>query len=222
MRIGLISDVHSNLIALEKVLEKLNSCDRIYCAGDVIGYYPYPKETIEKFIEEGIESVLGNHDDAILRSDFSGMNPYAVKALIYTKERIDERSFEWLASLLVSIETEYFRIYHGMPAENESALTTYLFPYDPLIDSFVEKYGNLVVGHTHIQFKKNFEKGFFLNPGSVGQPRDGDSRAAYAIFDSDSLKIKLERVGYNIDEVYEAVLRAGLPEFLGKRLYDGR
>jgi len=222
MRIGLISDVHSNLIALERVLEKLNSCDIIYCAGDVIGYYPYPEETIEKFMEEGILSVLGNHDNAILKSDFSGMNPYAVKALVYTEERLREKNFEWLASLPVSIEAEYFKIYHGMPAENESALTIYLFPYDPLIDSFVEKYGNIVIGHTHIQFKKNFEKGFFVNPGSVGQPRDGDSRAAYAILDISSQQLKLERVEYNIDEVYEAVLNAGLPEFLGKRLYDGR
>ncbi|HID43264.1 MAG TPA: metallophosphoesterase [Archaeoglobaceae archaeon] len=222
MRIGLISDVHGNIVALERVLEKLNSCDIIYSAGDVVGYYPYPNETIEKFIETGIESVFGNHDYAVVKSDFSGMNPYATEAARYTRRVIDRKKLEWLSSLPLSIKTEYFVIYHGMPAEDELAYTVYLFPEDPLIEFLVEKYGITVVGHTHIQFIEYHDKRMLINPGSVGQPRDGDSRAAYAIFDTESGKVNLERVEYNIQEAYDAVLNAGLPEFLGKRLFEGR
>jgi len=79
----------------------------------------------------------------------------------------------------------------------------------------------VVVGHTHIQFVKWFKGLFFLNPGSVGQPRDGDPKSAFAIYDTEKNKIELKRVSYNIQEVYDAVLNAGLPEFLGERLFRG-
>ena len=80
---------------------------------------------------------------------------------------------------------------------------------------------NIVVGHTHIQFVRWHKELFFANPGSVGQPRDGDPRSAFAIYDTEKNEIKLRRVEYNIQEVYEAVIEAGLPEFLGERLFRG-
>jgi len=218
----LISDVHGNVVALEKVLEKLDSCDVIYSAGDVVGYYPYFNETVEKFREEEIKSVMGNHDYAVVNSDFSGMNPFARETAVYTKNNIEEKNLEWLSSLPLSIKTEYFEIYHGIPGNDELAYTVYLFPEDPLIDFFLEKHGNIVVGHTHIQFIEKHEGNMLINPGSVGQPRDGDPRAAYAIFDTESGNVKLERTKYSIQEVYDSVLKAGLPEFLGKRLFEGR
>lgn len=222
MKIGLISDVHGNIVALEKVLERLESCDIIYSAGDVVGYYPYPDETVEKFKEEGIKSVKGNHDHAVSSSDFSGMNPFAKEAGMYTRRVMDEKNLEWLYNLPISIKTEYFEIYHGAPGEDELTYTIYLFPDDPLIEFFLEKHGNIVVGHTHIQFTERHGERVAINPGSVGQPRDGDSRAAYAVFDTESQNVKLERTKYNIQEVLDAVLKAGLSEFLGRRLFEGR
>lgn len=222
MKIGLISDVHGNLIALETVLDELNHCDRIYCAGDVVGYYPFPNEVIEIFIKEEIESVMGNHDYAVANNDFSGFNPYAEEAGRWTRRHTRGEYLEWLSKLPIKIETEWFNIYHGAPAEDETAFEIYLFPEDPIIIDFVRMSGkNIVVGHTHIQFLKNIDGRFFLNPGSVGQPRDGDPRSAFAIFDTESGKVILRRVKYDIDEVCDAVMKAGLPEFLCFRLYEG-
>ncbi len=222
MKIGLISDVHGNLIALETVLDELNHCDKIYCAGDVVGYYPFPNEVIEIFIKEEIESVMGNHDYAVANNDFSGFNPYAEEAGRWTRRHIRKEYLEWLSKLPIKIETEWFNIYHGAPAEDETAFEIYLFPEDPIIIDFVRMFGkNIVVGHTHIQFLKNIDGRFFLNPGSVGQPRDGDPRSAFAIFDTESGKAILRRVEYDIDEVCDAVMKAGLPEFLCFRLYEG-
>ncbi len=222
MRIGLISDVHGNLIALERVLEELNSCDEIYCAGDVVGYYPFPNEVVEVLKGYGVRSVMGNHDYAVVTGDFSGFNPYAEEAGRWTRERLRPENLEWLAELPIKIETEWFDMYHGAPAEDEMAFEIYLFPEDPMIEDFVETLGkSIVVGHTHVQFLKYFGDRFFLNPGSVGQPRDGDPRSAFAIFDTESGKVVLRRVEYEIDEVCDAVMKAGLPEFLCFRLYNG-
>jgi putative phosphoesterase len=222
MKIGLISDVHGNLVALDVVLEKLNHCDRIYCAGDVVGYYPFPNEVIETFIKEGIESVMGNHDYAVANNDFWGFNPYAEEAGRWTRKHLRKEYLEWLSKLPLKIETEWFNVYHGIPADDETAIEVYIFPDDPMIEDFLRMIGrNIVVGHTHIQFVREFEGLLFVNPGSVGQPRDGDSRSAYAIFDTESCRVKLGRVEYDIQEVCEAVRKAGLPEFLCSRLFDG-
>ena len=222
MKIGLISDVHGNLIALERVLEELEGCDVIYSAGDVVGYYPFPNEVVEIFRREGIGSVKGNHDHAVATGDFSGFNPFAEEAGRWTRERLSRENLEWLSKLPIKIETEWFDIYHGAPAEDEMAFEIYLFPEDPMVEDFVRMARkSIVVGHTHIQFLRYFDDLFFLNPGSVGQPRDGDPRSAFAIFDTESGKAILRRVEYDIDEVCDAVMKAGLPEFLCFRLYNG-
>jgi len=222
MKIGIVSDIHANLPALERVIDRMNLCDEIYSAGDVVGYYPYPNEVIELFIEENIQSVAGNHDVAITHNDFAGMNMIAMEAGIYTRQVLEKRNLEWLAKLPLSIETPYFRIYHGMPGSGEAAYIVYIFPEDPIINEFLENSDkHIVVGHTHIQFAIERSGKIFFNPGSVGQPRDGDSRAAYAIFDSESGKLKLERVEYSIEEVCMAVERTGLSNYLCRRLYEG-
>ncbi len=222
MKLGLISDVHGNLIALEEVIEHLNGCDEIYCAGDIVGYYPFPNEVVELFKREGIRSVMGNHDYAVVTGDFFGFNEYARVAGEWTRRNLKEENLEWLMELPIKIETEFFNVYHGMPADDLRALEEYIFPDDPRIEySLEELEKNVVVGHTHIQFIKWHKGMFFMNPGSVGQPRDGDSRSAFAIYDTESGRVELRRVEYNIQEVYEAVLNAGLPEFLGERLFMG-
>ncbi|AEA46160.1 metallophosphoesterase family protein [Archaeoglobus veneficus] len=222
MRIGIISDVHANLVALEEVLEKLTGCDVIYSAGDVVGYYPFPNEVVEVFRREGIESVAGNHDVAIASGDFAGMNQIAMEAGIYTRQVLTGENLEWLRELPLNIETSELSIYHGMPAEGEAAYIVYIFPEDPITDEFLKDADkHIVVGHTHIQFVKEHGGKLFFNPGSVGQPRDGDARAAYAIYDTESGELRLERVEYNIEEVCEAVEKAGLSRYLCSRLYDG-
>lgn len=222
MKLGLISDVHGNLIALEEVMKHLNHCDEIYCAGDVVGYYPFPNEVVELFKSEGVRSVMGNHDYAVVTGDFFGFNVYARMAGEWTRNNLTEENLDWLSDLPIKIETEWFLIYHGMPADDLRAIEEYIFPEDPRIEYILaDLERNVIVGHTHIQFIKWYEGHFFANPGSVGQPRDGDPRSAFAIYDVESGKIEFKRVKYNIQEVYEAVIKAGLPEFLGERLFNG-
>ncbi len=222
MKIGLISDIHGNLIALEEVLKHLNNCDEIYCAGDVVGYYPFPNEVIEILKRENVRSVMGNHDYAVVTGDFFGFNVYARIAGEWTRKNLTENSLDWLSNLPINIETTWFTMYHGIPAEDLRAIEEYVFPDDPRIDyilSDLER--NVVVGHTHIQFIRWHKNLFFANPGSVGQPRDGNPDSAFAIYDTERNEMKFRRVKYNIQEVYNAVIKAGLPEFLGERLFNG-
>jgi putative phosphoesterase len=224
MKIGIIADIHANLIALESVLQKLEGCDEILCAGDVVGYYPYFNEVIEIFREERIYSVIGNHDYAVLTGDHSQLDTYGKISVNFTRKGIEDKNREWLNSLPYQIQTEHFNVYHGIPGDGIDVLFVYIFPTFPLIDKILEEEGkNVVVGHTHIQFEKKHAKRDLklTNPGSVGQPRDGDSRAAFAIFDSEKEEFNLKRVEYNIEEVYFAVHNAGLPIAQGLRLYKG-
>ncbi|RLI85564.1 MAG: metallophosphoesterase [Archaeoglobales archaeon] len=222
MKVGLISDVHGNLIALEEVLSCLNQCEVIYCAGDVVGYYPFPNEVIEIFRENEIRSVMGNHDYAVVTGDFFGFNIFATVAGQWTRKNLKEENMEWLMNLPLKIETDWFNVYHGMPSEDLRVLDEYIYPNDPRIKlSLEELKKNVIVGHTHVQFVIWHKGYFFANPGSVGQPRDGNSDSAYAIYDTEKNRIELKRVKYKIQEVYDAVIKAGLPEFLGERLFLG-
>ncbi len=224
MKIGIIADIHANLVALDSVLQKLDACDEILCAGDVVGYYPYFNEVIEIFRQERIYSVIGNHDYAVVTGDHSQLDTYGKISVNFTRKRLDEKNKEWLGSLPYQLQTDYFNLYHGTPADSIDALFVYIFPTFPLIDKILEEEGkNVVVGHTHIQFEKKHAKQdlMLMNPGSVGQPRDGDCRAAFAIFDTEKGEFTLKRVEYNIEEVYFAVHNSGLPIAQGLRLFKG-
>ncbi|AGK61966.1 phosphoesterase, MJ0936 family [Archaeoglobus sulfaticallidus PM70-1] len=222
MKIGIISDIHSNLVALERVLERLEGCDEIICAGDVVGYYPYFNEVVEIFRKERIYSVLGNHDYSIITGDFSELDTYGKISAGYIRKNIEEKNLSWLENLPLKLETGRFNVYHGIPADSLDAIKLHVFPTFPLIEKILEVEGkSVVVGHTHIQFMKEHRNFRVVNPGSVGQPRDGDSRACYAIYDTERDSFKLDRVAYNIDEVYLEVHRAGLPHILAIRLYEG-
>ncbi len=204
--LGVIADIHANLPALEKVLEKLEGAERILCAGDLVGYGPYPAEVIDTVREEGIICVTGNHDWAVVNNDLSWFNPLAREAIKYTRRVLSPGYIAFLRSLPWKMEDESMVVVHGSPRD---PLFEYFFPREE-----AEKL--TVVGHSHVQFFRNN----FLNPGSVGQPRDGDPRAAFAVIEGE--KVKLRRTRYNIDEVAEEIEKVGLPSFLALRLYEGR
>ncbi len=219
--IAVISDIHANLPALEAVLREIGDVDEILCAGDLVGYNPWPNEVISMVRERGIRCILGNHDRAILRRDFSYFNPIAVEACQWTLEHLTPESLEFLASLpenmILDMDDSRIAVHHGSPWDEDM----YVYP-DMVDESFLEKDGAdiLIMGHTHVPFIAEFPSGKILNPGSVGQPRDGDPRASYAIIDEQGIEIR--RVDYDIDRVYKEILRSGLPEVLGERLYFGR
>jgi putative phosphoesterase len=224
VKIALISDVHANIIALEAVLEDMKDrgIERILSAGDVVGYYPYPNETIAAFRRHDITSIQGNHDRAVLSVDTSGMNPAAVSAVDWTARHLSDDSFSYLRSLpprtLLRIDGLSIAVYHGAPFDDDYYLYEGEAQEGLLAMAGCEL---LVLGHTHEPFIKRFRSGTIMNPGSVGQPRDGDPESSYSILDTDTGKVMNRRVGYDIDTVAARTRDEGLPAWLAERLYYG-
>ena len=224
MLIGLIADVHSNFVALEAVLSEMESLgvEKILHAGDIIGYNPYPNETIELFRKRKIISIRGNHERALLSGDVSNFNWQAACALQWTSNTISHENLDYISKLkdteAISVdETEIF-IVHGSPND----LDEYVYPENVEPGLLIMTRSNiLVLGHTHIQFKKQFKEGIIINPGSVGQPRDKNPASAYAILDTDTKRIELKRTVYNIEKVIEDMRKTYLPEEIAFRLRDG-
>lgn len=224
MKIALISDVHANLIALEAVLADMEGREvvQILSAGDVIGYYPYPRETIALFQERSIISIQGNHDRAVLSAGDPRMNPWARNALSWTVAQLDEAEMDYLRRLprhlSMGIEGTRVAMYHGAPFDDDH----YLYEEEATEDLLeMARCDLLVLGHTHEPFIKRFKRGMIVNPGSVGQPRDGDPDASYSIYDTSTRKAFLLRVPYDIQTVADRTREKGLPSSLADRLFSG-
>lgn len=222
MLLGLIADVHSNAVALKEVLGSLNDVDMILSAGDVVGYNPYPDETIELFIEHGIRSICGNHDRAVVTGDTSGFNAYAAFAVMWTRKTLSAKGIHYLSALppalRLSFDGKRIVIAHGSFSRDDAYVYTENFTPSMLEEADADV---LVLGHTHVQGKSVFGERVIVNPGSVGQPRDNDPRAAFAVLDTDDGSVELRRVKYDVELVVGRVLEAGLPERLGARLMFG-
>ncbi|MEM3445201.1 MAG: metallophosphoesterase family protein [Thermoplasmata archaeon] len=227
MRIGFISDVHANLPALLAFLEgaKEERIERIYCAGDVVGYNPYPVEVVEIFIEEKIPTVAGNHDAGVCSNDFTNFNWAAEAAGRWTREKLGAKHLEFLSSLQPFLRFEYagkkICICHGSPYDRDE----YVYPENVTEELlFAADADILVLGHSHIQFCISFPEGIVLNPGSIGQPRDLDWRPGYAILDlkEGHVDVHLRRFEYPVEEVLKKFRETGLPEVLAQRLLVGR
>ncbi len=224
MLAGIISDAHSNFIALVEVLRYLKDrgISTILSAGDTIGYNPYPNETVGIIKNEGISSVMGNHDHALITGDISSFNPYAAEAILWTKRVISPSNLRFLKSLKISeslvVDGLHISIFHGSPRSIEE----YIFPED-VDPGFLQYTGSeiLILGHTHVPYIKRFKEGIIVNPGSVGQPRDGDARASFALLDTETKKIDLLRIEYDIEKVMTDILMNNLPEKLAIRLQFG-
>jgi len=219
MRLGVVSDIHANRIALDAVLEDMPAVDGLLCAGDVVGYNPWPAACVEAVRERSIPTVMGNHDRAVATGTGFGGNGMADAGARYAAEELDGEGLEWLRSLPASryCVDGRVRIVHGHPEDPDRY--TYPSLFSPALLGEEEL---LVMGHTHVQAAEQYEEGIVLNPGSVGQPRDGDPRAAYALVDLDSMSVGTRRVEYDVEAVIEAIGEAGLPERTGTRLRKGR
>ena len=242
-RIGLVSDVHANLPALEAVLGALFKwgVERIVCCGDLVDYAPWPIEVIARLREKEVLCVQGNHDAAAAGVfPIDGFAEEARATVDWTRAILSRNETEFLAGLEQIHTEEEFVVVHG-------SLRGPLWEY--VRDSFVagESFPLLersvgFFGHSHIQGGFMSVSGkvravdphskleilpdakYLINPGSVGQPRDGDPRAAYAVVDLDHGcgSVSFERVSYDIGSVVRAIDRAGLPHWLGERLEVGR
>lgn len=219
MRIGVISDIHGNLIALEAVLEDMPEVDAIVCAGDVVGYGPWPAECVAMMRDRDVPSVMGNHDRAAVADTTFGFNSMAAAGVAYAQEHLDESQLAWLRSLPTERHAfdDRVKIVHGHPDDPDK----YTYP-DRFSARLLDGEDVLVMGHTHVQAHEEYDSGVVMNPGSVGQPRDGDPRAAYAVVDIAHHRVQEYRVEYDIDSVVAAVRDTGLPDRIGTRLYKGR
>ena len=224
MRLAILSDVHSNKHALEAVLREIDSlgAEMIVCAGDIVGYCAFPNECCEIIRTRASRIVKGNHDCAVLEKDPSGANPYAARAILWTAEMIGSDSRQLLENL--NIESKFpfggrsLAMFHGSP----TSVDEYVFEYD--VDEDLVKSVDadaLILGHTHVPCIKKLRSGLFINPGAVGQPRDGDWMASFAVLDTETNDCTIRRVPYDVMAAAEAIRKAGLPEFLAERLFRG-
>ncbi|USZ66783.1 metallophosphatase family protein [Halorussus salilacus] len=219
MKVGVLSDIHSNEVALEAVLADADDAEAFVCAGDVVGYNPWPAECVAVVRERGIPTVMGNHDRAVATGTAFRFNSMAKAGVEHARQRLSEDQRGWLAAL--PDERREFdgrvKVVHGHPNDPDHYTHPEEFSADLLGDEDV-----LILGHTHVQHHEVYDEGIVMNPGSVGQPRDGDPRAAYAVLDLDDLTVEQRRVEYDVEEVQEAVEEVGLPSRIASRLSDGR
>ena len=221
MRLGVISDVHANRIALETVLADMPDVDDLVCVGDVVGYNPWPAVCVDVVQERCSTTVMGNHDRTVDTPERYAANHMAMTGLEYAKEDLDESQLEWLRSLPRTVERAGgdVLIVHDHPEHRDR----YVRPPDfPSLAPYLEDYEAILLGHTHIQHAEAVDGGLVCNPGSVGQPRDGDPRAGYAVLDTETTKVDLHRVAYDVEAVQDAIREAGLPEQTATRLASGR
>ncbi|AEH36091.1 metallophosphoesterase family protein [Halopiger xanaduensis] len=222
MKVGLISDVHGNRVALETVLEEMPPVDKLLCAGDVVGYNPWPADCVDELREREVPTVMGNHDAAVAGDAPFRFNGMARAGVEHAKEQLSEGQLEWLADLPAE-RTECdgrIKLVHGHP-DDPDRYTRYTYP-EEFSARMLGDEDVLVLGHTHVQGVRKYAEGIVVNPGSVGQPRDGDPRAGYAVVDLEAMTVDTGRVEYDVEAVQEAVREAGLPERIGTRLERGK
>lgn len=242
MRIVIVSDIHANIVALETVLAAAGSYDSLWCLGDTIGYGPKPNECIALMIAHSDVALCGNHDLACLgKVDLSDFNPDARKANLWNGEQLTPYHYDWLDRLKAMRHVdERYTIAHGSPND---PVWEYLLMPEQAIENF-QLFDTQVcfIGHSHVQmcfrldpdgFCERFLPGngrvldlnddarYFINPGSIGQPRDQDPRAAFAVLDTDTGKIRFHRVEYDIVKTQRQMREVGLPPALIRRLEFG-
>ncbi|WP_394740818.1 metallophosphoesterase family protein [Natronococcus roseus] len=222
MQVGLISDVHGNRVALEAVLADMPAVDELLCAGDVVGYNPWPAACVDELRERAVPTVMGNHDAAVVEETPFRFNSMAKAGVEHALEQLSADQLEWLADLPEERLAcdDRVKLVHGHPDDPER-YTHYTRPAE-FSPRLLDDEDVLVLGHTHIQHVERYGEGIVVNPGSVGQPRDGDPRAAYAVVDLEAMTIETHRVEYDIGAVRDAVAAAGLPEGIGSRLERGK
>lgn len=227
MKIGIISDIHSNYEALKTVVDdSISKVEGYVCLGDILGYGPEPNETISLLSRLNLVGiVLGNHDIAILEQDYSKFRTeHGVFAIKWTAKQLSNDSLKFLANIKRKnlFSTFQFEIYHGGP---EDEYWQYIFPSSSKIklEQIYNKrtYDFMFVGHSHLQFVFKYKNLSIINPGSVGQPRNGLSNAQYAIFDTDTRVTKFFNVAYDIKKTALKIQNNGLDKFLAKRLFLG-
>ena len=240
MKFAIIADIHANLEAFQVVLAdiKEQKCTHYACVGDVVGYGANPKECLDIVRAMGMPCVKGNHDEyCSIDGELDGFNPHAAEAVNWTRKQLSEEDRQWLRDL------KYFRMVtsFSMVHATLDGPQRWGYVFDKLAAAASFTYQNTPVcffGHTHVpvafirdtvvkggtysKFKVDPTRKYFVNVGSVGQPRDNNPKSAYVVYDMDEATIELRRLDYDIAGAQKKILDAGLPPRLAERLAFGR
>jgi predicted phosphodiesterase len=245
VRLAAISDIHANLPALEAVFEAVEGAgvDEIWCLGDVVGYGAQPDECADLVRERCTLCLVGNHDLAVLGGlDVAAFSEAAATAVAWTREHVAERTLAMLRELEPLASREGIGLFHASPRDPVWEYVLSAEQADACLDAQVERVG--LIGHSHVSLfferpRENrseirgaqagdgalldlAEGEWLVNPGSVGQPRDGDSRAAWLEMDTDAGSARFHRVRYDVERAASSIAAAGLPKRLGERLRVGQ
>ena len=199
MKVGIISDIHSNLFYLKEILKKLqeHSLDSIYCLGDMVGYYDQPNEVIELLRENGIFCIKGNHDKYFLEELSFDKDRDVLYRMIIQRSEVSDENKDFLRSLPdfydVNISNKRVYMTHSLPSDSE----TYLNNVNELDREFIKDFDYYLYGHTHRCHVQYHFGTCVINPGSVGQPRDYNILPSYAVIDFDKESVLTERVKVN-------------------------
>jgi diadenosine tetraphosphatase ApaH/serine/threonine PP2A family protein phosphatase len=240
MKYAIIADIHANFEALQVVLEdiKTQRCTHYACLGDVVGYNANPKECLDIIRSMGMPCVKGNHDEYCSSdSNLEGFNPHAAEAVNWTRRQLTEDDRKWLRDLKYIRLVASFSIVHA----TLDGPQRWGYVFDRLAAAASFTYQNTTVcffGHTHVpvafirdtavrggtysKFKVEPGRKYFVNVGSVGQPRDNNPKASYVTYDLEEGLIELRRLDYDIPAAQAKIRAAGLPERLAERLSIGR
>ena len=240
MRTLIVSDLHANIEALNAVFaaaEEEEPVDNVLCLGDIVDYGPSPMECLEKLWERNAVSIMGNHDAAAVGIiGLEDFNPIAAEACRWTAKQLTPEAKEYLSGLPETLIEDSFLLVHGSP---KGHLWDYLMSYGQAVEAWDHtELSDVLVGHSHFQFAAEAGRGIdrpgpggltiplgharlVINPGSVGQPRDQDPRAAYGIYDDEARLVTLKRAWYDVTVTQLAMAEVGLPSPLITRLSGG-
>jgi len=239
-RIALMADIHGNLEALGQVLKDIGTfgADAVYCLGDMVGYGPQPQECVDLLRSKDVKCTMGNHEQGLINIHYlRRFNQPAADALRRTREMISEETYQWLVTRPKSLTVHGCRLVHGLPPDS---VNEYLWKHAKRMGDVFARYGEAVcfVGHTHDLLRFTGLRGVcekhalteggqtlepdvrhLVNIGSVGQPRDGDNRAKYVVFDPESRHLILRCVEYDIRKTADLISKHGFHRAFGDRLW---
>lgn len=245
MRTAVIADIHANLEALTAVLGRIKTlkADETVCLGDMVGYNANPNETLDILRSEKVKCILGNHDTcAAGMEEPDNFNSLARAAVLWTRAQLTEENRRFLVSLPREERIRDFFMFHGSIHDTNR----YILYRDDAVDAFrslavlpgplsigffghthvrtvlIDRQGILSTSLSHEDLELFSDKRYLINPGSVGQPRDGDPWAAFLVYDDQDHRVTFHRVEYDIRLCQEKIIRAGLPPQLAERLERGR
>lgn len=242
MRYAVISDIHSNLEAFEAVADAIadENVDRYLCLGDIVGYGADPKACIALLRSLAPEAIVaGNHDwGAVDLTDTSSFNDVAIAAITWTKRTLSSEEADFLRSLELTYVTDNMTLVHGT-LDDPAAFGYVLGTSDAYAAMKLQKTPLCFIGHSHVAeifssdgvmmedttrpiIEIDPANKYIINVGSVGQPRDGDNRASYVIYDDKRRTVEMKRAQYDIEKAQAKIIKAGLPGWLAERLADGR